>query len=470
MGSAQYGVGPGGVPLAGINAPTRLGLAPATAAKPPPVAARPPAYVGGTAAGATGVAGTFGLNTNLPPAHSGAGYLGSEIPTPPNPWANNLLPGGGIPVSQQNPAYNLFTNHAPNSVTPANSGGAAPGAMQHAPVAPSPGPAVRPGSSPLAAATPSATPVAPPPGAMPPPQQQPPPNPYGMPPWMQQQMPRGPQGQPIGFGGGAVPHPSPLLAASNPASGMPQAMAPSGAPAAAPQMPPPQMSPQQMQQMQMQMWNSPPPGFAGGGSSADLLVPNTTAGTDSAPLPNSTYGPSATSMIGQLLTGQGGGGAPPAGHTPTSEEEMMNMLARPYSSGHSGGGGDNSVQALMAHLHLQPGVMHSGGGYAGGGPLAMATAGHVMGDTGGQDDKVNARLSDGEYVMDADTVSSLGDGNNAAGAKSLDQLREAVRTQKRSAPADKIPPKAKPAVTYLPKKKTKTAASASADAALQTRK
>jgi hypothetical protein len=74
---------------------------------------------------------------------------------------------------------------------------------------------------------------------------------------------------------------------------------------------------------------------------------------------------------------------------------------------------------------------------------------YVRGGTSGQDDKIPAMLSDGEYVMDADTVSSLGDGNNAAGAKKLDKMRVGIRTHKRSAPPTKIPPKAKKPEAYL---------------------
>jgi hypothetical protein len=74
---------------------------------------------------------------------------------------------------------------------------------------------------------------------------------------------------------------------------------------------------------------------------------------------------------------------------------------------------------------------------------------YVQGGDPGQSDKVNARMSPGEYVMDADTVSNLGDGNNVAGAAALDKMREAIRTQKRSAPATSIPPKAKAPLAYL---------------------
>jgi hypothetical protein len=149
----------------------------------------------------------------------------------------------------------------------------------------------------------------------------------------------------------------------------------------------------------------------------------------------------------------------------------MAMIMSPYGSGGGGGaGGDNSVQSIMQRLRLQPGVVRVGApAYAGGGsPLAAASAGlatgpgHVMGPSGGQDDNVNARLSDGEYIMDADTVSNLGDGNNAAGAAKLDAMRQNIRAHKRSAPPSKIPPKAKKPEAYL----KKSAASAAAGAAM----
>lgn len=76
---------------------------------------------------------------------------------------------------------------------------------------------------------------------------------------------------------------------------------------------------------------------------------------------------------------------------------------------------------------------------------------YVRGGTPGQADQIPARLSDGEYVMDADVVSALGDGNNEAGAAKLDQMREGIRAHKRSAPASKIPPKAKSPLAYMKK-------------------
>jgi len=71
---------------------------------------------------------------------------------------------------------------------------------------------------------------------------------------------------------------------------------------------------------------------------------------------------------------------------------------------------------------------------------AAPFAGYVESDTPGQTDLFDISVAGGEYVMDADSVAALGDGNNAAGAARLDELRESLRAAKRAAPADEIPP------------------------------
>jgi hypothetical protein len=57
-----------------------------------------------------------------------------------------------------------------------------------------------------------------------------------------------------------------------------------------------------------------------------------------------------------------------------------------------------------------------------GGPLSSA----VTGPGTGRSDSIDAKLSDGEYVLDATTVSLLGDGSSKAGAKKLDQMRKNI--------------------------------------------
>ena len=76
--------------------------------------------------------------------------------------------------------------------------------------------------------------------------------------------------------------------------------------------------------------------------------------------------------------------------------------------------------------------------------------GFAVGGPGtGQSDDIPTMLSDGEYVIDADTVAALGDGSSKAGAEILDKFRQEIRSHKRSAPTDRIPPKAKNPLVYL---------------------
>lgn len=76
--------------------------------------------------------------------------------------------------------------------------------------------------------------------------------------------------------------------------------------------------------------------------------------------------------------------------------------------------------------------------------------GHVAGAGSGRSDSISARLSDGEFVIDAETVALLGDGSTKAGAAKLDQLRAAVRKHKGGALAKgKISPDAKHPLQYM---------------------
>ena len=72
---------------------------------------------------------------------------------------------------------------------------------------------------------------------------------------------------------------------------------------------------------------------------------------------------------------------------------------------------------------------------------------YVSGETKGQDDKIPAMLSDGEFVIPADTVAHLGDGNNNAGAKKLDEMIKKIRGSKGMKNA--LPPKAKSLTAYM---------------------
>ncbi len=79
-----------------------------------------------------------------------------------------------------------------------------------------------------------------------------------------------------------------------------------------------------------------------------------------------------------------------------------------------------------------------------------AIARFAEGAGSGRDDTIEARLSDGEYVIDAETVAMLGDGSSKAGAQRLDQMRKAIRAHKGKALAKgKFSPDAKSPLAYL---------------------
>lgn len=78
-----------------------------------------------------------------------------------------------------------------------------------------------------------------------------------------------------------------------------------------------------------------------------------------------------------------------------------------------------------------------------------ANGGGVSGPGTGQSDSIDAKLSDGEHVIDADTVAALGDGSNKAGHAKLEEMKRNVRKHKRGAKAGAIPPKAKSIGQYM---------------------
>lgn len=75
---------------------------------------------------------------------------------------------------------------------------------------------------------------------------------------------------------------------------------------------------------------------------------------------------------------------------------------------------------------------------------------YVQGPGTGRSDDIDAKLSNGEYVMDAETVAMLGDGSSDAGARKLDQLRHNLRKHKgRALAKGKFSPNAKEPASYL---------------------
>lgn len=88
-------------------------------------------------------------------------------------------------------------------------------------------------------------------------------------------------------------------------------------------------------------------------------------------------------------------------------------------------------------------------GMAAGG-LNMVRSMNVGGGADGRSDDVDALLSDGEYVIDAETVAMLGNGSSEAGASRLDQMRSSIRKHKgKNLSQGKISPDAKSPLAYL---------------------
>lgn len=74
---------------------------------------------------------------------------------------------------------------------------------------------------------------------------------------------------------------------------------------------------------------------------------------------------------------------------------------------------------------------------------------HVAGEGDGQSDDIPAWLADGEYVLDAELVSALGNGSTKAGVELLDEFRRQIRAHKRGGSLNTIPPKSKSPLSYL---------------------
>ena len=93
--------------------------------------------------------------------------------------------------------------------------------------------------------------------------------------------------------------------------------------------------------------------------------------------------------------------------------------------------------------------MATGGltGYAAGGSNRSR---YMAGEGSGRDDKIPALLSDGEYVMDAETLALLGDGSTKEGARRMDQFRANIRRHKgRALSRGQISPDAKSPDKYM---------------------
>jgi len=157
--------------------------------------------------------------------------------------------------------------------------------------------------------------------------------------------------------------------------------------------------------------------------------------------------------------GSSGGGSTPLMNAGSATMPASGMPFKASTTGSSNLAGLTSSTGAGALARAGLSMLDSGNsiaGFAKGGLaehnpefITGATGHHVKGEGDGQSDSIPAMLADGEYVFDADTVAALGNGSNDAGAAILDKMRQNIRKHKRSAPAGKIPPKAKSPLEYM---------------------
>jgi len=143
-------------------------------------------------------------------------------------------------------------------------------------------------------------------------------------------------------------------------------------------------------------------------------------------------------------------GATPKGHNP----EFITGLTGYYACG----GGTGQSDDIPAMLHDGDYVMDAetvsalgDGSSKAGRKVLEGFRKQIPHKDGGGVNPVPAKIADGEYVFPSAFVTALGGGDNRKGAEILDGLRTKLRAQKRSAPLDKIPPKAKDPIDYIKK-------------------
>jgi hypothetical protein len=161
--------------------------------------------------------------------------------------------------------------------------------------------------------------------------------------------------------------------------------------------------------------------------------------------------PSTLSKLLGLATGAGasGTGSGTGSNSGTSSGlfDVANMLSQLYGAFNS----NNRPPDPLHDYQATPMTWHhkAKGGAITGPRGKQGALGLLRGKQMGQADQVPIAGSHGEYMMDADTVSALGDGNTEAGAAKLDQMRKNIRSHKRSASVEDIPPKALSPLAYL---------------------
>jgi len=124
----------------------------------------------------------------------------------------------------------------------------------------------------------------------------------------------------------------------------------------------------------------------------------------------------------------------------TDGDRDLVALATAAIQGQLGDQADQVIQEFIAMFGVEAFTQLRDQVLSGGDP-SVTTEGMVPGQTGGMDDRVDlaiggpvnegkAAVSPGEYIVPADTVAALGDGNSSSGANKLDSMIERIRLAK----------------------------------------
>jgi hypothetical protein len=107
-------------------------------------------------------------------------------------------------------------------------------------------------------------------------------------------------------------------------------------------------------------------------------------------------------------------------------------------------GGAYNVQGALPQMpNTETTGMYKGGALG-------AVSRFARGAGSGRDDVIDAKLSDGEYVIDAETVALLGDGSSKEGARRLEEMRKKIRQHKgKTLAKGKFSPNAKSPLAYI---------------------
>jgi hypothetical protein len=117
----------------------------------------------------------------------------------------------------------------------------------------------------------------------------------------------------------------------------------------------------------------------------------------------------------------------------------INFSLSGMPQGHADGG---SIEGHNPQFYSEGGLQHR----------------YVKGEGDGTSDSVPAMLASGEFVIPADVVSGLGNGDNDAGAEVLDEFLSVIRSHKRAADSKDLPEDSKGPLTYLAEAKKKVRA------------